>query len=109
MSSLDPLLVTALTVAPVNPDWVTSYGAVETWIWSIASKETGWASVWPPGVAASKPKGLLNIAPSKEKLLNWSFLPPKEPLLAVGSNLVKSAADLVIEGKVVNSLRPTLV
>ena len=42
-------------------------------------------------------------------MLNWSFLPPKEPLLAVGSNLVKSAADLVIEGRVVNSLRPTLV
>ena len=52
---------------------------------------------------------MLKIAPSKEKLLNWSLRPPKEPLLAVGSKRVKSAADLEIVGSVVNSLRPTLV
>ena len=60
-------------------------------------------------MAASNPNGLLKIAPSKEKLLNWSLRPPKEPLLAVGSKRVKSAADLEIVGSVVNSLRPTLV
>ena len=49
------------------------------------------------------------MAPSNEKLLNWSFLPPKEFPLAVGSNLVKSDADLDIVGKRVSSLLPTLV
>ena len=67
----------------------------------MASKDTGCAFVCPPGVAASNPKGLLKIAPSKEKLLNWSLRPPKEPLLAVGSKRVKSDADLEIVGSVV--------
>lgn len=52
---------------------------------------------------------MLKIEPSKEKLLNWSFLPPKEPLLAVGSNLVKSEADLEIVGKTFNWVAVTLV
>lgn len=69
----------------------------------------GCAPLCPPGVGESNPKGLLNTAPSNEKLLNWSFLPPKELPLAVGSNRVKSCADREIVGSFVSCLLVTLV
>ena len=103
-----PLLVTAFTEAPVKPDCVTSYGAIDTETCSIASKEIGVAPVCPPGVGESKPNGLLKIDPSSEKLLNWSFLPPNEPPLAEGSKRVKSLVDLEIVGSVVSSFLPKL-
>ena len=52
---------------------------------------------------------MLNIEPSNVKLLNWSFLPPKDPPEAEGSKRVKSDADLDIVGNTFKSLVLILV
>src|SRR2546430_838516 len=76
-NSLVPLLVTVLTLAPVNPPWRTSNGATETCTCATASYGTGSALVCPPGAGSSKPNGLLKYDPSSEMLLYNQFLPEK--------------------------------
>src|SRR5678809_1200425 len=84
-----------------------------TCIWSIASSEIGCAFVWPPGVGASRPNGLLNTAPSREKLLYCPFLPANDiPLYvdeAEGVRRRKSSSEREIVGNTFNCLLVILV
>src|SRR5207244_12927719 len=100
-SSFVALLVTVLTLAPVNPPWRTSNGATETCTCATASYGTGSALVCPPGAGSSRPNGLLKYDPSSEMLLYSQFLPAQLQLPSLrGSPRIRSRVLRLTEGHI---------